>query len=605
MRKAALVVVVVLWALAVADASAQQSVQIIQTGPVGEGAAMQVPMPGRELKTGTGRIRGRVLAADNGAPLRRAQVRISGTEIMPKTAMTDAQGRYEFRDLPASRFNISVTKSGFVTVQYGQTRPFESGKTIELAEAQVLDKADVSIPRGSVISGRITDEFGDPLPDVNVVAMRSTWSGGRRRLQPAGRNAQTNDLGQYRIFGLPPGEYYVNATLRSGENVLIETMAESATAAGASGPSASNPNSGYAPTYFPGTPSGAEAQKISLALGQEAQQIDFALMPVRLAKVTGMVIDSQGKPVSGAMINTMPRSGDRLEMMFSLGGSARTDKNGNFTLNGVAPGDYILQTRQVMTMTSMGGAGEMVFAARVGGPGGEGAEAGMLPITVAGEDISGVVIVTTKGVTATGRLVFEGGQRPQNTPMLRVAAPIADPSPGLGGSTAQVQEDGSFELKGLTGLRLVRAIGLPPGWTLKSVRLNGDDVTDTGVEFKGSEPVSGLEVVVTPKVTAIAGGVTTSSGEAVTDYTVVIFSDDPDHWTMPQTRWVTGTRPNTQGRFEAKGLPPGGYYAIAVDYIPQGEWGDPELLEKLKTKATRFSLDEGESKRLDLKLATM
>ena len=100
-------------------------------------------------------------------------------------------------------------------MQYGQTRPFESGRSIELADKQSLDKADISMPRGSVISGRIVDEFGEPVADANVTAMRQQWLNGRRRLMPSGRNAQTNDLGQYRIYGLPPGDYYVSATLRN------------------------------------------------------------------------------------------------------------------------------------------------------------------------------------------------------------------------------------------------------------------------------------------------------------------------------------------------------------------------------------------------------
>ena len=171
----------------------------IQVFPAGGEGPVQMPAPGRELKTGTGRIKGRLVAADTGAPVRRAQVRLSGTDVMPKVATTDNEGAYEFRDLPAGRFTITATKSGFVTVGYGQTRPFESGKPIDLAEGQVLDRADITMPKGSVIAGRILDEFGEPVADASVSALRSTWSNGRRRLQATGRAAMTNDLGQYRI----------------------------------------------------------------------------------------------------------------------------------------------------------------------------------------------------------------------------------------------------------------------------------------------------------------------------------------------------------------------------------------------------------------------
>ncbi len=119
---------------------------------------------------------------------------------------------------------MNASKSGHVSVQFGQSRPFESGRPIELADKQVLDKADIFMPRGGVISGRIVDEFGEPVTDAMVSTMRQTWLNGRRRIQTTGRIAQTNDLGQFRLYGLPPGEYYVSATLRNAE-VMVMDMA--------------------------------------------------------------------------------------------------------------------------------------------------------------------------------------------------------------------------------------------------------------------------------------------------------------------------------------------------------------------------------------------
>ena len=124
-----------------------------------------------------------MVSAETGTPLRRAQVRITrpGYRI-EDVADAMPQGRYEFKELPAGRFSVSATKSGYVGVQYGQSRPFEQGRPIELSEKQVLDKADINMPRGSVISGRIVDEFGEPVADAMVTALRQSWMGGRRRL---------------------------------------------------------------------------------------------------------------------------------------------------------------------------------------------------------------------------------------------------------------------------------------------------------------------------------------------------------------------------------------------------------------------------------------
>jgi protocatechuate 3,4-dioxygenase beta subunit len=586
--------------------------QVVVTEDIRGGSGMQ--MPAREFKSGTGRIRGRIYTADTGAPVRRAQVRLSGPEVGARTATTDAEGRFDFRELPAGRFTISASKSGYVSIQYGQTRPFESGKTIELSDAQSLDRADIAMPRGGVITGRIVDEFGEPMPDTTVQALRSTWSNGRRRLQATGRTAVTNDLGQYRLFGLPPGEYYVSATMAGSQLMQVEAAMTEMVAirtvqpAGATASSSPSPTSGYAPTYYPGTTSGAEAQRITVSVGQEMHGADIALSPVRLASVSGTVINSEGRPVEATMVNLIARNRDTTGPVFGIGNSGRTDRNGNFTINGVAPGEYTLQTRGATVVQTQAGEGRtMVFTMRSdgGGPGGE-AEVGSVPLNVSGDDLSHVVVMTAKGGRATGQVIFEGGMKPEKMGTIRVMASPVDadgPAMAMMGGSGAVQADGSFEIGGLAGGRLIRVANVPQGWTLKSVRFNGQDITDTGAEFRAGETVSGLDIVLTSRLTQINGTVAGHDSEAVKDYTVVIFSDDEALWTAPQSRHVTGVRPDQEGRFQVRNLPPGGYYAVAVDYIEQGTWGDPDTLGRLKALASTFTLRDGENKTLDLKLA--
>ena len=555
------------------------------------------PMRG-PVKIGTGRIAGRVVSAETGAPLRRAQVWIAAPEAGTKTALTDAEGRYEFKDLPAGRFSVNASKSGYVSVQYGQSRPFESGRPIELADKQVLDKADIAMPRGGVISGRILDEFGEPVADAAVSTMRQTWLNGRRRLTATGRIAQTNDLGQFRLYGLPPGEYYVSATLRSAETMMLDLAVGGAIAGGGG----SQPTSGYAPTYFPGTPTAASAQRVTVTIGQEAQNTEFALVPVRLARITGSVMSSEGKPVEGAMITATPLNRAGEVGLAMMGATGRTNKEGNFTISSVAPGDYTLNVRSVRVFTTDGG-DNMSFRAVIGGGEGSDAETASLPVVVAGEDLANVLIITAKGGTAIGRVTFEGASKPTAVTGIRITAAAADADgPGIGGAAATVKADGSFELKGLSGRRLIRVANLPTGWTLKAIRLNGDDITDGGVEFKGPQGVSGLEIVAIDKTSEISGGVTATNGSPIKDYTVVVFAEDQSLWSLPMTRWVTGTRPDQEGRFRVRNMPAGSYYAVAVDYVEQGSWGDPELLERLKARAKRFTLAEGGTETLDLKL---
>src|SRR4051812_264996 len=164
----------------------------------------------------SGRITGRVLAADNGRPVKRARVFASAVELPGGRGMlTDDGGVFDLTELPAGRYTLTVSKSGFVALSYGQRRPLQAGTPLQLADGQQLKGIQFQLPRGSVIGGHVLDEDGDAMPGVMVRVMRYQYLQGQRRLTPAG-TAQTDDKGQYRVWGLTPGDYYVNAVTRGG-----------------------------------------------------------------------------------------------------------------------------------------------------------------------------------------------------------------------------------------------------------------------------------------------------------------------------------------------------------------------------------------------------
>ena len=570
-------------------------------------AGLQMLMPGRKAKTGTGKLRGRIVAADTGSIVRRAQVRISSPDIGTRTAFTDAQGRYEFKDLPAGRFNVSVSKSGFITMQYGQTRPFEPGRPIDLVDAQVMEKADVALQRGSSVSGRILDEFGEPVGDANVSAMRLQYAGGKRRLVPAGRNSTTNDLGQFRVFGLPPGEYYISASLRTLESMIMDMMGGSAPG----GPTGSNSSSGYASTYYPGTPNVAEAQRVSLAVGQELPSVDIQMQPVKLARITGIATSSDGKPMSGAMVMLLPTMKEAIGML--PGGTSRTDNDGNFTLSNVAPGEYSLQVQSLaalmnaanQAMSMLGGGDSPAAAAEKPKP--MEREFATATVNVAGEDITNLVVTGTRGAKATGRIVFAGGQKPEDTKAMRLMATPTDidnmPASASAFGLATIKDDLTFEIDSLVGGRAFNLMNLPKGWFVKRVTRDSEDITDKGFDFKPGETVEGFEIELTIRTQSVAGSVTNDKGEAVKECTVVVFAEDPQKWTLASAgRWLHMARPDQQGQYKVTNLPAGSYLAIAVEYVAQGEWQDPEWLKRAVRSATKFTVDEGATKTLDLKL---
>lgn len=527
---------------------------------------------------GTGRIRGRVLAADTGNPLRLAQVRLNAPDVrISRFANTDTEGRYEFTELPAARYTVSASKASYVTLQFGQQRAFEPGRPLELADGQIAGSVDFSLPRGSVITGRISDEYGEPIAQVQVFAMRYQYMpGGQRRLMPTGPPDTTDDLGQYRILGLSPGEYLVSATVRA--QGLFN-------AAPAPASDVSNPT-GYATTYYPGTTSVANAHGIIVGLGQEAVAY-FSFASARLARVSGRVIDSQGRPVIGAMLQL--RSNTNMTMTMFLGGTM-TQTDGSFSVVDLQPGEYSIDVRP---------------QSRTPNP--EEVESASVSIAVGNEDIAGFLIATGKGATVLGRVIFDAKAPPSpgQNPLSIIPSP-ADPqmAPMMFRETnGVVGEDGRFQMRGVFGKMLLRPTGLPPNWTLKSVMLDGQDITDTAYEFKSSGTVTGIEVVISDRSTNLSGTVRDSRGQQVKDYVVALFPKELREG-RDARRFVRSTRPDQEGRYQTRGLPPGDYFAAAVESLEQGREWDPSFQEQMRPRAKTFSLKEGETLTLDLPIET-
>jgi hypothetical protein len=166
---------------------------------------------------------------------------------------------------------------------------------------------------------------------------------------------------------------------------------------------------------------------------------------------------------------------------------------------------------------------------------------------------------------------------------------------------ARVETTGAFTLTGLLGPRVLRVSGLPQEWMLQSIVVNGADAADRILEFSGSQEVRGVRVIVTDRVTEVNGTVT-SAGKPARDYTVVVFPEDTAKWAFP-SRHLRSGRPDQQGLFRIRALPPDErYLAVAVDFLEENEATDPQFLEQVKSSATRFTLGEGETKALELKL---
>ena len=514
------------------------------------------------------RLSGRVVAGDTGKPVRGAFVNVidtrasSPTERKGRWIATDADGRWEFADLAPGRYAVSVTKSGYLKVEYGQQRPFERGRPLELSAGQTFDRVDVTLPRSSAITGRVFDEFGDPAAAVMVRALRHRYVDGRRQLTPLSEGIEvlangggdiTDDLGQFRIYGLAPGDYYVSAA-----------FSPSGQAAG---------RTDYLPTYYPGTAAPSEARRITVRLGEEADNINVNLVVARFSVVSGTVLNSQNAPVKASLqLSTEDTSGLPV-------GPATSSADGTFAFRHVPPGEYRLR----------------VYGAQSVGT----AEFASVPVVVGGEDVAGIVIITFPGATAGGRVVFQDGEKPDTRLFVRSATTV--PGATFSNSSVGVNPDMSFTLSGLTERHTFRLGAVPDGWFLKSVTHRGADITDTGYEFKPGERVSGIQILLTRQATTLTGVVKDDRGDPVGDYSIVAFSSDRNKWGY-LTRFVRSARPDQDGRFTIRALPPDDYLVIAVEYVESGQEFDPEQLRAWEPMATKVSLGEGATQSVSLKL---
>ncbi len=562
--------------------------------------AAQARTPTRQA-TATAVISGRVMAADTGRPVKRARVFAVAAELPDGRSATAAEdGSYEIADLPPGRYTVGASKTGFAALSYGQRRPLRPGTPIQLKDGERLKGIDFALPRGSVITGHVYDEGGEPIARVSVRVLRSMYAQGQRMLVPAGSD-QSDDRGEYRVYGLPPGNYFVSAVAppadggRGGSGGMFGGGGPGGPGmygGGRGGGWFAREESGdegastvaFAPTYYPGVPNLAEATPVIAPIGQEVGGVDFMLLLVRMARVSGSVISPDGGRVTSGRVMIMPE-----DTRSRYGGSTyggRIDSDGTFTVTRVPPGRYVIGALANSTRSSIN-----MYGAQ--------------PLTVGDQDVPGVSLSLAQGGSIAGTVSFESaGGTPAPTDLTDIRLTCLTQGPQQLGITpsTRVEFNGSFEIEDIpAGACLLRVAGAPRAWVLKSVQADGRDATDTEVDVRAGRRITGARVVFTDSATHLTGTVESDSGDTLTDYTVVAFSTDNAYWTA-QSRRVKVVRPDQTGQFQVDGLPPGSYYLAVVDDVDEGEWYEPSFLQQLQANAIQVSLGEGETKNQALKV---
>jgi protocatechuate 3,4-dioxygenase beta subunit len=545
--------------------------------PADRAVADQRPAPREPAQpepSGSSVISGRVVAAQTGRPLRRVQVTLGAKHLRQgRTTVTASDGSYEFADLAPGRYSLVATRNGYLPQIHGQRHPSEDGEPVDLGDNDHLRGVDFALWRTASISGRLTDELGEPYAGVVIYPMKRTFYLGAPRPEPTGSTTRTDEEGYFRVYGLQPGSYYLLAVSGDTWTERVGDGVES---------------HGYMATYYPGTPDFATAQPIDVAFGAEIPAVDFSLVPGRAGSIAGFAIDPDGRPLTDATVSVTQEVGQAGWRMSHNARTAPVGPDGFFLVGRVPPGEY------------------RVLARRTTGapPRPDSSAIASTTVVVAG-DVAGVTLRFIRAPSLTGRIRADEGSRldfPASE--LRVRPRPADPATshfiGPGPSAVPVERDWTFAVGGFVGPHRVDVTGLPDGWALESVSIGARDVTDAGVDLTEALDGQHLAIVVTSATGTLTGRVT-GDGDAPAVATVIVFPEDRARW-GDGSRFVRTVRPARDGSFATKGLPPGVYLVAARESLDEDEAGNPEFLGRLRDEAVRVTIGESETKAVEVRV---
>jgi protocatechuate 3,4-dioxygenase beta subunit len=493
----------------------------------------------------TGSIAGRVKVSGKAAPEIDVVALLAGSPIQRPAARatTDNEGRYRLGGLPAGTYRvIPLAPTMVAAVNNFDYRMYDgAGKSVMLNESESVDDIDLSLVRGAVITGRITDAEGKPAVE-EAIRLDFVDQTGQQMASGSGYAAnylmyRTDDRGIYRLYGLPPGFYKVSV---GRDQIDSRGM----------GPAQGN---FYVRTFYPDTNDVAKAKIIELTEGSEATNIDIKLgQRGETFSVSGRVVDAvTGKPVVGIRptyaFQTAANGG------YSVGGPP-TDARGEFRLTGLAPGRYQL------------------FASSRGEGGGYYSDP--ITIDVTDNDLTGIELKATQGLNISG-VIMPDAQTNSSAiakfPRYRIMASVrTDTQPQMNtNGMSPIAADGTFQISGLGPGRVgfyIAALqpAISSGVTLpiSRIELNGMDVS-RNLELQPGQSISDLRIFVSYGTGVIRGTVKFVNGPMPAD--VRLYVGVRRAGGTPETGGVymnNGGEVDARGNFRIANLPPGTYDVI-------------------------------------------
>jgi protocatechuate 3,4-dioxygenase beta subunit len=560
----------------------------------GGAAAAPPPTPAADLAT----IEGQVFNALGGTPLRKATITLNRQNSGPMpsgartnyAATTDASGRYSITGVEPGAYRVNANHTGFLSMQYNARRPEGPGTALDLGSAQKMTGVDFRLTPHGVVSGKITDEDGDPVEGVQVQIMRLVYNQGKKQLQQ-NNSESTNDLGEYRMSGITPGKYYLCAMYRNRRPMM-------AGFGGVGDEPASQED--YVTTFFPNATDISAAAPIEMGPGDQVQGINIRLNKTHTVRITGRVMDNTSPPppapppdagrggaanivtnINGVVMNVVnqnanPRIQLRLQPRNSLNPNGlvtntQVKLDGTFEFPSVAPGPYYL-----IVVNNSGGR--------------SGAHATRQPIDVGTTNIEGVNLSLNPGAMVSGHVRFDADP-PQPPPSLTVRLTPREPTAGIPApQAAKVDPDGSFRFDDVNLEHYNVTINTPQGLYLKAMRAGDSDAMVAGVDLTAG--AASLDILLGTNPPVVGGQVMNSATQQpAAAVTVVLMPREKER--QGEIYFYSTTNSDQYGNFSFTRVTPGEYQVYAWEDVQYGQWFDPEWMKSYEGKGESLTAKEG------------
>ncbi|MGB9510381.1 MAG: carboxypeptidase-like regulatory domain-containing protein [Candidatus Acidiferrum sp.] len=510
-------------------------------------------------------LSGMVVSKVESAPLKGAtiQLRTEGDREHTIAAKTGADGRFLLKNVPAGNYHVRVSRNGYFDVEYGQRKPSDPGALLNLQPGQTVSDLLFKMGRAGVISGRIFDEDGEPMAEVMVQALRNSYKDGHPELTYV-TQAQSNDLGEFRLFGLSPGRYYVSAQQPAWNQVVGEKEFSGASNA---------TEKGYATVYYPNALDPDKASPLTVKEGEEVPAIDFLMKAVAVYRIRGKVFNLVSKHgARNLQVLVLPRKQE--SNFITFGNSNVVKADGSFELPEIAPGEY--------TISAMLFDEGKIYSTQQ-------------DVDVTAADVDGLVLSVSTGVTIPGRVNWEGKPSVGKNEA-SVSLHSAQSQFGIGYSHAMMDESWQFTLKEVPdGTFKVQLGGLSEDCYIKEVKFGETALPDVELRVKGAS--ENLEITVSSRGARMDGQVLNSDSLPVVGAWVVAVPEEDKRKFL---RLYKSALTDQHGHYEIRGIAPGKYKLFSWEGIEEKTWEDPEFLKEYEDKGQAIEVVDGDQKSMEL-----